>query len=96
MIRKEKKGKQVKITFVLPEHLAYQNPCVVGDFNNWDPAANPFKKRANKTLSTSVTVPTNTSFAFRYLAEDGQWFDEEQADGFVLNEFGTANCSCET
>lgn len=96
MIRKEKKGAQVKVTFVLPEGHSHQNPCVVGAFNHWDPTANPFKKRANKTFSTSVMLKPNQAYPFRYLDENGHWFNEAQADAFEANEFGSTNCVCHT
>ena len=36
-------------------------------------------KRANGTRSVAVTVPAGSSFRFRYLGENGHWFDDEDA-----------------
>jgi hypothetical protein len=37
-------------------------------------------KRANGQRSVSVTLPAGTTVRFRYLGEDGHWFDEPEAD----------------
>jgi hypothetical protein len=51
----------------------------VGDFNDWDPFAHPLRRRANGTRSAAVTVRAGSTLYFRYLAEGGQWFDDESA-----------------
>jgi 1,4-alpha-glucan branching enzyme len=67
----------VRVTFTLPVNEPVGAVSVVGDFNGWDPLAHPLKVRANKTRSASVTVPSGSTFRFRYLAEGGRWFDDE-------------------
>jgi 1,4-alpha-glucan branching enzyme len=74
----------VKVTFTLPAAEPAGAVSVVGDFNNWDPAAHPLRLRSNQTRSASVTVPMGSTLRFRYLGEDGMWFDDETvsvADG---------------
>ena len=94
MIRKKKiKGNgQVKVTFVLPEDHPYGKIAVVGDFNGWDPAANRFVRRSNKTYTTSATVKVGQRYAFRYYCEDGSWVNEEDADAYEPSGFGSDNC----
>ncbi len=86
MIKTTKPAKDgmVRVTFALP----LDEPCgpvsVVGDFNDWDPHSHPLRKRSNRTRSVSVTVPVGSTLRFRYLAEGGQWFDDDTisaADG---------------
>ena len=67
----------VKVTFTLPATEPAGAVSVVGDFNDWDPSAHPLRLRSNQTRSVSVTVPTGSTLRFRYLAEGGQWFDDE-------------------
>lgn len=82
MIRRQAKGRDVKVTFALPsEHTT--KVSVVGDFNSWTPGVHTLVKRSNGTRSVSVTVPRGTVHRFRYLAEDGQWFDDPEADAFT-------------
>ena len=70
----------VRITFVLPVDEPSGAVSVVGSFNGWNPFAHPLRKRANGTRSAIVKVPAGTKLHFRYLAEDGVWFDDAAAD----------------
>ena len=94
MIRKQtiKKTGHIKITFVLPADHTHGPASVVGDFNGWDPLANPFVKRSNGTFSTSVTVAPDGRFHFRYLGDGNRWFDEADADAHEVTPQGTHNC----
>lgn len=64
----------VQVTFALPD--AGQSVSVVGDLNDWDPTALPMKKRSNGTRSVAVKVPAGTAIRFRYVADDGEYFDD--------------------
>jgi 1,4-alpha-glucan branching enzyme len=70
---------RVKVTFVLPGDHNHGPTSVVGDFNNWDPLAHPFKKRSNNTYSVAAELPRGTQVAFRYLSGDGRWSNEPDA-----------------
>ena len=82
MIRRSKlaKSNDVKITFSLPQEQPAGTVSVVGDFNDWTPGKHVLAKRTNGTRSVSVTVPAGTTFRFRYLGENGHWFDEDEAE----------------
>jgi 1,4-alpha-glucan branching enzyme len=69
----------VRVTFALPRDTPGGAVSVVGDFNDWDPYAHPLRRRANGTRSAMVTVPAGRTLHFRYLAEDGIWFDDDTA-----------------
>jgi 1,4-alpha-glucan branching enzyme len=69
----------VRVTFVLPADQPAGAVSVVGDFNDWNPHAHPLRKRANGTRSAIVRVPAGTKVHFRYLGEDGLWFDDDTA-----------------
>jgi hypothetical protein len=74
---KPRRDGMVRVTFTLPASEPGVRVSVVGDFNDWDPFAHPLRIRANRTRSTSVTVPSGSTLRFRYLAEGGRWFDDE-------------------
>lgn len=74
-----------KLTFVLPVDTGPVS--VVGDFNGWDPLVHPLKKRSNGTRSVSIDVDPG-SHSFRYLAADGGFFDEPDADAIEANGYG--------
>lgn len=93
MIKKTKlKNNKIKVTFVLPGDHAYGKVFLVGDFNNWNHASHQFIKRVNNTYSVAVTIKKGSEYAFRYLAENGDWINDETADGYRVNEYGTENC----
>ena len=79
MVRKQRFATkaEVRLTFVLPEGDERLPASVVGDFNDWDPLAHPFRRRSNRSWSVAVTLPEGTSHEFRYLGDGGRWFDEE-------------------
>jgi 1,4-alpha-glucan branching enzyme len=82
LIRRSKVAKStaVKITFTLPAEEPAGPVSVVGDFNDWTPGKHVMAKRTNGTRSVAITVPPGTSFRFRYLGENGHWFDDGEAD----------------
>ena len=82
MIRPQKKGDKIRLTFAIPHHTELGPVSVVGDFNDWTPGAHTLVKRTNGTRSVVVAVPTGTQHHFRYLAADGHWFDDGDADAF--------------
>ncbi|MBN1261269.1 MAG: isoamylase early set domain-containing protein [Anaerolineae bacterium] len=91
MIRRDnvKGSDKLKVTFILGEDSPAAS--VVGDFNNWDPLVNPMKRRSNQKFSTSVILEPGKRYVFRYLAEGGGWFNDEDADAQEPNEFGGHN-----
>jgi 1,4-alpha-glucan branching enzyme len=70
---------RIKVTFSLPLHQASGRCSVVGDFNEWIPGSHELRKRTNGTRSASVVVPRGTRLRFRYLGEDGTWFNDPDA-----------------
>lgn len=58
-----------------------QNPVsVVGSFNDWTLGQHPFRPAAEGLLSATVPVRPGDELHFRYLAADGHWFDDPEAD----------------
>ena len=94
MLKREqtKTGDQVKVTFIIPNDPNQPRVSVVGDFNGWDPKANPLQKRSNNTRSASVMLEPNRRYAFRYYVSNGEWFNDEAADAYEPNEHGSQNC----
>jgi hypothetical protein len=91
-----KRRNAIKVSFVLPRDAIPGKTSVVGDFNGWDPLAQPLQPRANGTRSAAVTLPPGRRFAFRYLAEGGRWHDDETAEAFEPNGAGGHNAVLHT
>ncbi len=80
-------GDRVKVTFALPADEVALPVSVLGDFNDWDPHAHPLKKRSNGTCSAVVELPAGSAFRFKYLAADGTWFCDPDAEAVVHDEY---------
>ncbi|WP_372667215.1 isoamylase [Amycolatopsis kentuckyensis] len=81
---KSRAGTQ-RVTFSLPVGAPPGRVSVVGSFNDWTPGRHHLTPRSNGRRSTSVDVAPGTVLQFRYLGEDGHWFDDpdlpDRADG---------------
>lgn len=81
--RSVKDSNQVKISFALPEeHPHADHAYVAGTFNDWDPKADPLIHRNNATYSAVVTLDKGERYAYRYVTEDGDWFNADDADAY--------------
>lgn len=84
-------GDQIRVMFevALGEHSGPL--AVVGDFNGWDPTATPFTKRSGLSQAT-VVVDGGRRYLYRYFAaDDGRWFNNQDADGYEPNRLGGDN-----
>jgi 1,4-alpha-glucan branching enzyme len=80
MIKRSKLfGNKTRVTFSLPNDAPAGPVSVVGCFNDWEPGRHELKARRNGTRTVTVNLPPGHHY-FRYLAADGVWLDEEQAD----------------
>jgi hypothetical protein len=53
---------------------------VVGSFNGWTPGLDDLVPQADGTRAVTVGVSYGVALTFRYLAENGGWFDDPDAD----------------
>jgi 1,4-alpha-glucan branching enzyme len=85
-----KRGDLVKVTFSLVARNGNARVALVGDFNGWRQGANMFKRRGDTDVA-SVTLSAGRRYEFRYVDDDGTWFNDEGAHGYAPNEFGGDN-----
>ncbi len=79
-----------KVTFSLPAEEAAKVK-VIGTFNDWnEKEAVELKKSKNGTFKGTVDLEKDNSYEFRYLV-DGTYVNDEQADSFAVNDFGSEN-----
>ena len=93
--RKISGSNTVKVSFILSANDARLPASVVGDFNGWDPSADPMVRRSNGTFSAVVALVGGSTYRFRYRSHDGTWFNDEAADGYQPNEHGSTDCLVE-
>lgn len=79
-LSRDPKSSARRLTFAIPAEATTGVVSVVGDFNDWTPGAHVLRRRSNGTLSAAVTVRPGSTLRFRYLGENGHWFDEPDAD----------------
>ena len=77
-----------RVTFKVEPETDITGVAVLGDFNSWDPEANPLKKRKDGTFSTTVSLKAGQEYRFRYLLDGETWENDGEADDFARNRFG--------
>lgn len=86
IIKRKRLGK-VQVTFV---QAARDQPLfVAGSFNDWQ--REPLKKAKDGSVRATVSADPGQTLAFRYVSADGEWFDDEAADGYTQNDQGSTN-----
>ena len=77
-----------KVTFSIPEEWADKEVKLAGDFNDWDKEVDSLEKKKNKWTITKRLKPENT-YRFRYWIDGGKWENDDAADSYIPNEFGS-------
>lgn len=91
MLRKaySKTGRSCRVTFDLPSEVGASAASLCGEFNSWDPSANPMIPRKNGRFSTTISLEAGRAYRFRYLIDGHRWENDWAADGYLPNSFGT-------
>jgi 1,4-alpha-glucan branching enzyme len=63
---------------------------LVAEFNDWRPIEMQFIK-SRQIFKSKCRLPTNKEFQFRYLINGAVWENDNQADGYTKNGFGSEN-----
>lgn len=69
---------------------------VVGDFNGWDPAATPMKKRKDGSWAATVRLATKRSWQYRFVIDGERWTEDPDNSETVPNPYGGSNAVCHT
>lgn len=86
-----KSGTSCKVTFRLPKAAAPEARIVtvVGDFNNWNVTETKMKKLKNGDFTTTLELPCNREYRFRYLIDANRWENDWFADKYIPNRYGS-------
>ena len=77
---------EILVTFMIDDD---REVALVGDFNDWDPARDPFVEELDGRRYVTVSLPADTVTCFRYLALlSGEYFDDPAADRLEPNGYG--------
>lgn len=84
-----KTGRSCRVTFELPAQADVKTVALCGEFNEWDPSKHPMKRRRNGTFSLTISLKPGKEYRFRYLLDGEKWENDQAADKYVPNVFGT-------
>lgn len=90
MIKKEFTPKRTvcKVTFSIPAEWAEKNVQLVGDFNDWDEDSDAMVKKGD-VWTITLRLSPETSYRFKYLIDNDSWENDDAADEYVENIFGS-------
>ena len=87
-----KNGRTCRITFEIPAGTGAETAYLCGDFTEWEKVCVPMKRRKDGSFISSVTLTIGQEYYFRYLLDEGRWKNDEAADHYVANPFGSDDC----
>ena len=94
MVHKEfvntRKGRVARVTFSLPGSVWADSIYLVGDFNNWNETSHPLTIGRDQNWSITVDLELDREYQFRY-RKDGEWLNDNHADGYAQNPYGSDN-----
>ena len=95
MIKKKffKTNGNCEVIFELPE-IEAESVALVCEHNEWSPVN--MKKTKDGIFRTKIKVDKNSRYQYRFLVEGKSWENDDHADDYVLNRFGSRNCVVDT
>lgn len=90
------KGDSCKATFSVHVPSEVQHVSICADFNHWTPGSDTMSKNGIGEFSATLFLETNKRFHFKYLLDNGQWYNDSEADAYDVNEWGDTNSVIET
>jgi len=74
-----------KVTFRLPREAAagVDHACLVGEFNDWNPAATSMQKLKSGDFKVTMDLDVGREYQYRYLLDGQIWANDEAADRYV-------------
>lgn len=82
-----------KVSFKVSKELANGATKVnlAGDFNNWNETSDDLNALKDGSYSLTLDLETGRSYQFRYLLDGMTWINDEAADSYQNNGFGSLN-----
>ncbi|MCF8067233.1 MAG: isoamylase early set domain-containing protein [Desulfobacterales bacterium] len=90
-----KTNEACKVRFRLPENAVNgeEKVCIVGDFNNWNPSANPMQKLKSGDYTITLTLKSGKEYQYKYLIGGTKWENDWNADRYVRSPYGDSDNS---
>ena len=84
-----KTKKSCRVTFRYTTETEVDTIQLLGEFNQWGKDGHDLKKRKDGTYSVTLSLKAGQDYRFRYLIDGNEWQNDENADNYVYNPFGT-------
>jgi 1,4-alpha-glucan branching enzyme len=68
-----------------------QRAALVGEFNGWEPQLMTKAQKSGSPFRIKVRLPKDGKYQFRYLVDQSNWVNDNEADEYWTNEFGESN-----
>ncbi len=81
-------GKFCRVTFRVPVEIGAKTAALCGDFNNWDTEAT-MRALKDGSFSATMSLEANKSYRFRYFLDGERWENDDQADKYIANDYGS-------
>ena len=80
-----------KVSFRVPAEVVGAGTAVAlaGEFNNWNPAADKMKRLKNGDFTLVKELETGQEYRFRYLIDEDRWENDQNADRYTPNPYGS-------
>jgi 1,4-alpha-glucan branching enzyme len=78
---------KVRFTISAEEASGATHACIVGEFNEWDPAAGLMKLQKDGSLTAVLEIPVGREYRFRYFVDHCRWLNDSHADGYEYCPF---------
>lgn len=84
-----------KVTFRLPPAAAAAaaGVALVGDFNDWDPAATPMTRLKSGEYKVTLDLEIGREYGYRFLIDGAVWENDWDADKYAPSGFADAENS---
>lgn len=79
-----------EVEFHMPASEWITSLSLLGDFNQWNGEAHPMTRNEDGSWSVALTLAPG-AYRFRYFANGESWANDDAADAYVPNEYGSEN-----
>ena len=81
----------VRTTFLLPSSMWADVVHLVGDFNDWNRTSHPLERDRSGRWTLTIDLALGRAYQFRYLRDSHEWLNDDRADAYVYNPYGSDN-----
>lgn len=82
-------GTKCRVTFSVPGLHGASEASICGSFTQWEERPIPMKQRKDGSFSVTKTLDAGQRYTFRYLLDGVLWENDEAADDYVPNPYGS-------